>query len=80
MHEFMAHAHNLLFFGIFWIFGCLNQSLDKQTITARLTWPRVPSTLLTVRLTINPYNRSKGIMADMFIGCICGVQIPGPQQ
>lgn len=59
-------------------FGCLKQSLDKQTIRARLTWPCVPSAPLTVRLTINPQNESKGMMADMFIGCICCLQIPGP--
>ena len=61
-------------------FGCLKQSLDKQTIRARLTWPCVPSAPLTVRLTINPQNESKGMMADMFIGCICCLQIPGPRQ
>lgn len=62
------------------IISCLNQSWDKQTIRAGLTWPCVPSVPLTVWLAINPQNESKGMMADMFIGCICCLQFPGPRQ
>lgn len=54
----------------------LNMTLDKQIITTQPTRPCLPSLPQTGPLTINLPNQSEEMMADMFIGCICSLQIP----